>query len=706
MHVAAAVGCPTVGIFPFQSDFPERWAPLGRRVEVVRASYPCHDGDTKESCRDYACIANLDVPRILSAVAALSLVMQATIQLCTYNRARAARHACSRRASIKASTRAPTKSCWSTTARPTTRRASSRKLAAVRACAFTVVTQANAGLARARNAGIARSTGERIIFIDDDVLPLPELRRSSICASGAAPPRRDRARRRDRGRRVSTICRRRSGASRTTAATTSGRPTSRCRCATIRAHRRIRRIVFASTAGKTSTSACACAPPACARFSIRTRSSITSSRGRARRASRRWSRRRARKRGPRCICAPSSALARRISPPESIRCSAASTRVLRRSRISTERFRAAARRPRRATASSTAASCAPRERLRTRPTSANSERALRAVRILLSRTDRIGDLIFSTPAIATVRASFPDAHVTIVTSEYNGVVVERNDDVDELIVLPQRRRSARVRRSAARLRCGDCARAARRRSAARRRDARSVARRLHLRAALVRAAHRAALRQPRHDLGSRSRTLRSRSATASSGTKSCNCSIWSRSPARPTRPDAALGRHRRGPSVGARSCRPTRSCSISDAAGSRTGSTLRGTLAIVRAARRARAGRDHLRARLRGAGAGVRSAAARCAPVARPALPSVGGGVRAGARGRDGRYRCDARRKRRRKADRRRVRTSLLSAQLAGMVAVWRAARRSYESRLEPMHASIARFRDEIVGGVAGLMHG
>ena len=72
MHVAAAVGCPTVGIFPFQSDYPERWAPLGRRVEVVRASYPCHDGDTKESCRDYACIANLDVPRILSAVAALS----------------------------------------------------------------------------------------------------------------------------------------------------------------------------------------------------------------------------------------------------------------------------------------------------------------------------------------------------------------------------------------------------------------------------------------------------------------------------------------------------------------------------------------------------------------------------------------------------------------------------------------------------------
>ena len=40
-------------------------------------------------------------------------------------------------------------------------------------CAFTVIEQTNAGLARARNAGIARARGERIIFIDDDVLPIP-----------------------------------------------------------------------------------------------------------------------------------------------------------------------------------------------------------------------------------------------------------------------------------------------------------------------------------------------------------------------------------------------------------------------------------------------------------------------------------------------------------------------------------------------------
>ena len=40
-------------------------------------------------------------------------------------------------------------------------------------CRFVVIDQANAGLARGRNAGIARASGERIIFIDDDVLPTP-----------------------------------------------------------------------------------------------------------------------------------------------------------------------------------------------------------------------------------------------------------------------------------------------------------------------------------------------------------------------------------------------------------------------------------------------------------------------------------------------------------------------------------------------------
>lgn len=71
MHVAAAVGAPTVGIFPFQSDTPERWAPIGARTAVVRASYPCRPGERKETCPDYACIAHLDVPRTLAAASSL-----------------------------------------------------------------------------------------------------------------------------------------------------------------------------------------------------------------------------------------------------------------------------------------------------------------------------------------------------------------------------------------------------------------------------------------------------------------------------------------------------------------------------------------------------------------------------------------------------------------------------------------------------------
>ncbi len=58
------------------------------------------------------------------------------------------------------------------------------------------------------------------------------------------------------------------------------------------------------------------------------------------------------------------------------------------------------------------------------------------MRILLARTDRVGDLILSTPAIASVRRSFPSAHVTLACSRYNSVVVDRSPDVDELAIVP------------------------------------------------------------------------------------------------------------------------------------------------------------------------------------------------------------------------------------------------------------------------------
>ncbi len=71
MHLAAAVGAPTVGIFALQSDEPDRWAPLGPRVEVVRATYPCPPQHRKETCPDFACIEALDIPRVLAALSGL-----------------------------------------------------------------------------------------------------------------------------------------------------------------------------------------------------------------------------------------------------------------------------------------------------------------------------------------------------------------------------------------------------------------------------------------------------------------------------------------------------------------------------------------------------------------------------------------------------------------------------------------------------------
>ena len=59
------------------------------------------------------------------------------------------------------------------------------------------------------------------------------------------------------------------------------------------------------------------------------------------------------------------------------------------------------------------------------------------MRILLSRTDRVGDLILSTPAIASLRRSFPEARITMVCSDYNRVVVENNRDVDYVETMPE-----------------------------------------------------------------------------------------------------------------------------------------------------------------------------------------------------------------------------------------------------------------------------
>jgi glycosyltransferase involved in cell wall biosynthesis len=54
-------------------------------------------------------------------------------------------------------------------------------------CSFTVVRQPNSGLAKSRNAGIAPAGGEQIIFIDDDVIPLPNFVEEHLRAHARDP---------------------------------------------------------------------------------------------------------------------------------------------------------------------------------------------------------------------------------------------------------------------------------------------------------------------------------------------------------------------------------------------------------------------------------------------------------------------------------------------------------------------------------------
>lgn len=112
--------------------------------------------------------------------------MRATLQLCTYNRA--------------ALLERVLEACFDQTVAPESYEVvlvddgSSDDTPAVvehartrATVAFVVVRQANAGLAAARNAGIARARGERIVFIDDDVLPLPDFVEQHLRGHDRAP---------------------------------------------------------------------------------------------------------------------------------------------------------------------------------------------------------------------------------------------------------------------------------------------------------------------------------------------------------------------------------------------------------------------------------------------------------------------------------------------------------------------------------------
>jgi ADP-heptose:LPS heptosyltransferase len=81
MHVAAAVGAPTVGIFALRTDLPNRWRPLGPRVAVVEPSYACPWFCKKETCKTFACCAALSINDVLLAARTMAAIAPAELAL-------------------------------------------------------------------------------------------------------------------------------------------------------------------------------------------------------------------------------------------------------------------------------------------------------------------------------------------------------------------------------------------------------------------------------------------------------------------------------------------------------------------------------------------------------------------------------------------------------------------------------------------------
>jgi len=112
--------------------------------------------------------------------------LRATIQLCTYNRApllERVLEACFEQSVAPSEYEVVLVNDGSTDNTPEVIERAQRRAS----CRFVVINQPNSGLAKGRNAGIARSSGERIIFIDDDVLPIPVFVEEHLRSHAAKP---------------------------------------------------------------------------------------------------------------------------------------------------------------------------------------------------------------------------------------------------------------------------------------------------------------------------------------------------------------------------------------------------------------------------------------------------------------------------------------------------------------------------------------
>src|SRR4029453_17963507 len=69
-------------------------------------------------------------------------------------------------------------------------------------------------------------------------------------------------------------------------------------------------------------------------------------------------------------------------------------------------------------------------------------------KILLIRLRLIGDVVFTTPLIGALKRAFPEAHLAYIVEREAVPSVERNPQIDELIVVEKSRGWRRIREDA------------------------------------------------------------------------------------------------------------------------------------------------------------------------------------------------------------------------------------------------------------------
>jgi heptosyltransferase-3 len=71
------------------------------------------------------------------------------------------------------------------------------------------------------------------------------------------------------------------------------------------------------------------------------------------------------------------------------------------------------------------------------------------VRILIIKRDKLGDLLLTTPMLAWLKQTLPDAEIHVLANDYNAWVVDGNRNIDRLWILPRVKHAGKVRPGAA-----------------------------------------------------------------------------------------------------------------------------------------------------------------------------------------------------------------------------------------------------------------